>query len=223
MCNDCGKEPKKVAPSGKVLARCEGCHREYKRLEMARLRRKRKMDKIAANDDPSRRVCTKCLHSKLFSEFSTNRSDGGGRLNKICDTCLTAVYLSPARLSLGFDEVWWRKRAYTCNTTARNMIAKKKGVNVKLIKTADLPYICKPQDLIAIFDAQGGNCHYCPTELTPDNTSVDHATPLCRDGEHHPDNFRIACNDCNHLKWKRTEEEFRIFLRKYVSALHATF
>jgi 5-methylcytosine-specific restriction endonuclease McrA len=70
-----------------------------------------------------------------------------------------------------------------------------------------------------MFERQGGLCHYCSDPLTPDSTSIDHATPCCRGGAHHPSNFRIACYDCNHLKWKRTEAEFWEFLQVYVPRL----
>jgi 5-methylcytosine-specific restriction endonuclease McrA len=118
---------------------------------------------------------------------------------------------------VGFDEVWWRKKAYTCNTAGRQALAKRRGVNVRQVSLGDLDYVCKPQDIISIFDAQGGRCHYCDDPLTPEATSVDHATPLDRGGAHEPANFRVACYDCNLLKWSRTEEEFWEFIPLYVA------
>lgn len=197
------------------MTRCVDCHRAYKKLAMARLRKERKLRLLAQSGDYCK-VCSKCLKKKRDSEFSTNRVDGQGRANKICDTCLTAVYMSDSRRTAGFCEIWWRKRAYTCNTAFRNMLASQRGVPVTSLKLSDLPYVCKPQDLAEIFQRQGGLCAYCEDPLSPDNTSVDHATPKSKGGAHHPDNFRIACGDCNRLKHDRSEVEFREFLQVFI-------
>jgi 5-methylcytosine-specific restriction endonuclease McrA len=182
---------------------------------MAELRRKRK-ERLLAQEGDGCRVCVKCFKLKRESEFTTNRKDGQGRKNKLCDSCLTSVYLSDSRRTQGFCEIWWRKRAYTCNTAFRNMTAKQKGLPLSAVKLSDLPYVCKPQDIIAIYDKQSGQCHYCRVMLTPDNTSVDHAQPKSKGGHHHPDNFRITCGDCNRLKHDRTEVEFRDFVSEFV-------
>ena len=76
--------------------------------------------------------------------------------------------------------------------------------------------MCKPQDLVAIFEQQNGSCAYCGLVLTPKNLAVDHAHPRCRGGGYGVDNLLMACDDCNRLKWSRTEVEFRDFLKEYV-------
>jgi 5-methylcytosine-specific restriction endonuclease McrA len=182
-------------------------------------REKRKAEKlriIAEGNAGDYKICTKCLTRKLPSEFSTRKNGQTDKLNKICDSCLTAVYLSPSRLSNGFDTIFWRKRAYTCNNSFRDLTARRLGKPVKYVRLKDLDYICKPQDLAQIFDSREGKCFFCKVELCPTNTSVDHAEAKSRGGLHHPSNFRIVCRDCNHLKHTRSEDEFKDFIKEYV-------
>jgi 5-methylcytosine-specific restriction endonuclease McrA len=206
---------------GKSKGRCLACVRSYNKEEIAKKRRDKKLALLAAPDDASgRRVCVKCFRHKLLSEFSPRKNRRcQEKLNKICDTCLTRVYNSDSRRSSGFDEAWWRKKAYTCNTAGRQALAKRRGVKVSKVALKDLDYVCKPQDLLQIFERQRGECYYCTDPLRPEATSVDHATPCDRGGAHHTANFRIACYDCNTLKWTRTEDEFFEFLRAYVLRL----
>jgi len=189
-----------------------------KRESMSALRKKKK-ELLLVSDEivDGRKICSKCYRSKLLSEFSTNREDGSGRVNKLCDSCLTAVYASASRKTDGFCDIWWRQRAYSCNTAYRYLVAKQKNVPVSSVKLTDLDYVCKPQDLVPIFERQDRKCAYCRCPLVPDDTSVDHAIPKCRGGEHRPHNFRITCKDCNRLKWDRTEAEFHTFLISYLA------
>ena len=186
---------------------------------MAAARKRRKLLMISSNNaDTGWLVCTKCFTNKRCSEYSTNRKDDTGRLNKMCDSCLTVIYNSPGRKTNGFDEIWWRKRSYTCNTSYRQFLARQRAVPVASIKTKDLDYVCKPQDLAGMFAEQKGLCAYCVVELKPDSTtSVDHAQPLSKGGRHHPSNFRICCSDCNHLKFTRTEQQFLDFIKSYIT------
>jgi 5-methylcytosine-specific restriction endonuclease McrA len=205
--------------SGSVSkGRCLPCARRYARVDIAGKRRAKKLALLAANDETSGwKVCAVCLELKLLSEFSPSKNRRCKQtLNKNCDTCLTRIYNSDARRAEGFDEGWWRRKAYTCNTAGRQALAGRLGVKVSKVALKDLEYVCKPQDLLQIFEQQRGECYYCTEPLRPDATSVDHATPCDRGGAHHPSNFRIACYDCNTLKWTRTEAEFWEFIARYI-------
>lgn len=56
-------------------------------------------------------------------------------------------------------------------------------------------------------------CAYCQQTVTPKNAHVDHIIPVSRGGEHGPNNFCIACPECNQSKndsllteWRRCPE-----------------
>jgi 5-methylcytosine-specific restriction endonuclease McrA len=51
---------------------------------------------------------------------------------------------------------------------------------------------------------------------------VDHADPKSKGGAHRPDNFRITCADCNHLKHDRNEAEFGEFIGAYIARFKVT-
>lgn len=78
-----------------------------------------------------------------------------------------------------------------------------------------------PVDTRAIYDAQGGRCHYCQAKLFPYGAwsksvkvpgarryAIDHAQPVSLGGSDAPENLRIACVECNQQKGMLTEEEF---------------
>ncbi len=52
-------------------------------------------------------------------------------------------------------------------------------------------------------------CFYCLKELTLDEISCDHKTPLSRLGTNEISNLCLCCMDCNGVKAEFTEEEFR--------------
>lgn len=65
-----------------------------------------------------------------------------------------------------------------------------------------------------------GVCHYCGVKMNydgprpgsaqqADTFTVDHKVPLSRGGNSSRKNLVGACRNCNHLKGKMTEAEFR--------------
>jgi 5-methylcytosine-specific restriction endonuclease McrA len=156
-----------------------------------------------------KKVCTKCVHVRLVTEFSTSLGNRKGKLNQICDRCLSAVY---AARGSELNYKFWRARAYSLNTVAKSRMSRELRVTVRFDA---LPYLFKPQDLLQLFEDQSGRCHYCKVRLTRRNTCCDHKTPISREGTHSPDNICLACVDCNHLKSTRTEDEFRSFVQVY--------
>lgn len=169
-----------------------------------------------------RKVCSKCLHQKRLSEFSPSKSARSGKMNSLCDSCLTYIYTGAAYATNGFCDVWWRKRAYSVNTAYRNMLARDRGVPFSSVSLVDLDYVCKPQDIAELFASQGGKCSYCLVALDPANTAVDHAEPKSKGGIHRPSNFRISCGDCNKLKHTKSEVEFRSFVIEYAKRFQVT-
>lgn len=63
------------------------------------------------------------------------------------------------------------------------------------------------QDISEIYEAQGGRCYYCGSELNG-KYHVDHMVPLFRGGSNNPDNLRCACPSCNCSKGTKTHWEF---------------
>lgn len=202
-----------------VCAASEVLRKHRNKTQRAEQRRKYKIRMLSTNatSPAGSRVCTKCLVLKRESEYSCRGSSDVGKRNSICDACLTRVYASASRKSSGFCPIFWRKRAYSCNTSYRVALARRQGVLPCSIGLNDLPYICKPQDLADIFEQQNGCCSYCSVSLSVADTSVDHATPSSRGGAHHPSNLRITCWPCNRLKHTMTEEEFKDFIHLYIN------
>lgn len=71
------------------------------------------------------------------------------------------------------------------------------------------------------FKIQGGHCAYCGTMMVIDATkfdahrlcTLDHKTPLSRDGIDHWENCVAACRKCNETKGDMTEGEFLVALQ----------
>ena len=199
------------------------CHAHHKAWKSAAARRRRDAVKIEEMRDWAKlrragwQRCRQCGRKKRLSEFSTTLDKRRGRLNKICDACLTRIYNNPARLATdtSLSPEFWRKRAYTANSVGRQRLARERAVPVAQVQLSDLPHIVKPQDLAKLYAEQSGHCCYCRCALTPSNITVDHALSLSEGGEHALHNLRICCIDCNHLKHTRSAPEFMRFVREY--------
>ncbi len=50
------------------------------------------------------------------------------------------------------------------------------------------------------------HCHYCRTELTYEESTLDHVIPKSKGGKRNPDNVVLACKTCNNLKRSDTAE-----------------
>ena len=224
-----GKEITKCVDCGKDFdiygqGRCEECHRRKNKNDMAQSRRIRRLKELeTANPELAKvglRMCTKCLRKRKLTEFGHK---GLGRaLNKLCDRCIGIIKGKEKRAGK-FSYESWRRRAYSCNTAKRARRLRELGRRIKL---TELDYICKPQDLMELFNEQQGLCFYCGLDLTTvkeQQISVDHKTPMSREGTHAKSNLSITCRDCNFLKGPKTETEFRAFLPEYCSRVISSF
>ena len=214
LCKDCAKSAAIEGP------RCKDCHRVWKRNAARHSRADRKEAELQENEKlrvTGWQRCTLCKRKRRLSEYRTTQRGRKGKLNKICDSCLTRVYTQPGRLAADTDisaPAFWRRKAYAVNSVATQLRRKEL---LRRISLAELPWVCKPQDLARLYEAQDGLCAYCGCTLTFSNISVDHATPITRHGTHHVSNFHLTCIDCNYLKGTRTEAEFRAFICEYVA------
>lgn len=219
MCCDCKVKPAKPQRNAKKpFYRCEECHRAYKREEMRRIRARKKE---LVQDDPvhGMKRCTKCQKLKYYSAFSTHKNSLTGELNKICDACLTKLYLNNKKNADGMTPEWWRARAYAVNNSVRNREARKLGIPTSSFPVTDLKWICRPNDLVALYIAQEEKCCYCGVQLTKANLGVDHKTALGQGGQHVADNLCLCCQDCNTLKLDRSYEEFVQFIQEYANRI----
>lgn len=212
MCKDCRENPR---TSGRG-PRCIVCDRKYNALKARNLRIKKKQKLLQQNNTLKRkgqRICSRCLKVRHLSEFSTSMGNRKGKINQLCDECLSKMYLSPNRINdSGFTYGVWRRRAYALNSNARHRLSREE---CKIVHISELPFIFKPQDMLAMFNAQNGKCFYCKIDLTTKNAQGDHRIPLSRNGTHEPTNVVLVCADCNRLKFTKTEEEFLQFIGEY--------
>lgn len=205
-------------------SRCPKCNSRYKVLQAAERRRTRRELLLEKNDEllkEGKRVCSKCHRVRFVSEFRTSQPHRQGKLNTICDHCLTRMYENPHRKEMGFCGNFWRKKAYCVNTMGRVRLAKLAGKKPADISLTELEWECKPQDLAELLDKQDGKCAYCHVELTPSNVQVDHMVPLSRSGPNTLDNLALACKDCNMIKLTRTKDEFLAFMKEYCSRFNS--
>jgi hypothetical protein len=63
------------------------------------------------------------------------------------------------------------------------------------------------EDILFLLNKQQKRCFYCGIDIN-DNYTVDHKTPLCRDGLNEVSNCVLACLSCNVKKNSRTAEEY---------------
>ena len=219
MCKECGI--KEVI--GYKLARCPECHRAWKakihRDYLATKRRamfKRNSELIKFGN----KICSLCFHERRLSEYSVSLPDGKrgtGKVNGICDRCLTRAYARASRLAADTigETNFWRKKAYSCNTVERNRIYRETHVRIKV---CDLSWVCKPQYVAGLYESQNGLCVYCRAELAA-SMHIDHITPLGAGGAHALHNIQLLCADCNRLKHLRTDDEFKEFIVGYHNRL----
>jgi 5-methylcytosine-specific restriction endonuclease McrA len=67
------------------------------------------------------------------------------------------------------------------------------------------------------------HCAYCNTELTSENTHIDHIHPLSKDGSHSIDNVVLACKDCNLQKNAKTLDQWLKETGYNISIKHLVF
>ena len=216
-CSECSN--KEIHKSG----RCRACHNKKKwNKEKERRAAIRKKEYEAELKDPklgkTTKICSYCLKRKYLTEYSTTRDNRKGRLKKMCDCCL-----SKQKTDTRYDDfnyAYWRQKAYSINTTERNKLRRDK--DNKSLTFDDIDFMLKPQHLVEMYNDQKGYCHYCEVKLKDDETHVDHKTPLSCEGKHELLNLVLSCADCNFLKHKRTEQEFRTFIKEYVQRFQET-
>lgn len=66
-------------------------------------------------------------------------------------------------------------------------------------------------DVLRIYAAQGGECHWCKAPLN-NRFDIDHIIPLSQGGSNFPVNICCACPTCNTAKGAKLPAEFQQYL-----------
>lgn len=181
--------------------------RACKALRDKKSREAKAANRLKLNDtllEEGRRICSRCFHKKQLTEFSKNKRIVADKYNEICDICLIKSYATASYSPDVLTPAFWRKKAYSCNTTAMSRFKRTGEVR----KLQDLPYKMTGVDLVEIYDKQQGLCIYCTEDLSSGAFQMDHRIPLSRGGTHIKENIDIVCSFCNRAKHNMLPEEF---------------
>jgi 5-methylcytosine-specific restriction endonuclease McrA len=194
--------------------------------------------------------CTKCGEEKNETEFYKNRSKRGG-LETCCKECADKInkqyYLAKR------DDIREYKRKYReanieyileqgrkYREANREILSKKqreyskteKGRIVEKVSQQNRRYLKRyntnPGDKLTAKQIKYlteiyTHCVYCDTELTPDNTHIDHVHPLSKGGSHSIDNVVLACKDCNLRKNDKPLDQWLSGTGYSISIKHIVF
>ena len=210
---------------------CLHCLRKHSaenaRANRRKQREKRLQQQIAEGKDPEHkqstkkfretevayRMCKQCVRPRELTEYERLED---GSLSDTCDRCRLAPYLEKysAEQNAMFGGNFWRRRAYSINTTAWRSYAKENGLDPTRVRFDLLPWVCKPRHLAALYERQGGRCAYCGKRILPNDLGIDHKTPRSRGGLHAAENLALVCKHCNGIKHVCTESEFYEYLKR---------
>ena len=153
--------------------------------------------------------CHECGIKKDLSFFENRKDSRDGKRHQ-CRDCRKEKWEEAYRKRAISDPLaFWKQRARSLN----NATGRRRGVAGKVIQNS------KPISAVALKEKYESypRCHYCSVNLKKEDIVFDHATPLSRSGNHNITNIRIACNDCNNLKYQKTEIEFQEFVPEYLN------
>lgn len=69
-------------------------------------------------------------------------------------------------------------------------------------------------------DVLGQPCPYCSDPIDRETLSVDHATPISREGEFSLTNLVVSCTRCNQVKGNMTASEYGQLLSVVLNLAH---
>lgn len=138
--------------------------------------------------------CLVCLRKSSAANLRKNRSEN------------RAKYLSRER---AYREA---NREQACAATKRYRAKHPERVRALRYTRKGAPGSHTAEDLIGMYDSQGGLCAYCESPMF-DKWTVEHMTPVCRGGTNDWDNIALACGWCNSSKNDKTPEEYMEWLK----------
>ena len=169
-----------IQRSGNPGGWCRDCNIEDKRL-------KRLRSGVKPRLDPNRttHVCSKCKIEKDKFNFQIRNNKPSGW----CNLCR-------------------REYCKSCKDKVSYRISKRKGKLARRarLRSVDTGKVTK-QFLELLYNTK--YCYYCHKLINRDDRTIEHLTPITRNGLHHPSNIVMACRWCNSSKGNKTEYEFR--------------
>jgi 5-methylcytosine-specific restriction endonuclease McrA len=172
---------------------CTLCNRKYHSIHKKQLIKTRVVKMVGD------KICKDCHNTKPITQFPIERNYADGRDCR-CHSCWH-------KKRNGYVNGWITKRVGYTNHNATP--SRKKNLVGKITAAQVLEKI-KLQDY---------KCIYCAITLTDKNLALDHRTPICRKGVNMIENIDCVCIDCNMLKFKRTQIEFKTFILEYAKRI----
>jgi len=176
---------------------CKDCYRTYVNMQ----KKIERQERIIINTGV--KICKDCLKELSIDNFYIDRDSTDGR-NIRCSVCAREY-----KRRMKNHKISRRVSDANGNCGGRGK-TRNKNITDKITT----------KEVIELLDKQNNECFYCRVEITDSNISLDHATPLSRNGKNIISNIDIVCVDCNMLKGIKTKEEFIKFLKDYIERLN---
>ena len=117
------------------------------------------------------------------------------------------VDISPKAAELVVDRI--KKHQGTLRElNSRTDIPKRTDIGSELTPTAKKKY------KQVLYGIQEGFCNGCHSHFKSNNLEIDHIISRAVGGTDHESNFQLLCGNCNRVKGKRSQEEFKAILAK---------
>lgn len=143
--------------------------------------------------------CSACKIEQLISRFGKDHSAPFG-IHRRCNDCVRTKDLFGTLKPLSQEE---REAAFF-----KKRLRHHKGVNV--------------EEVLALY-RKDRHCQYCRIELNFENLSIDHRTPVSRNGSQSTENIAMCCWVCNRAKGSMAEMQYRVWLVGLSARLNQNF
>jgi 5-methylcytosine-specific restriction endonuclease McrA len=179
--------------------------------------------------------CTRCNEVKSIYQFYKRKKYKYG-VSIYCKECLKQI--SREYHANNRDKRIKYKKEYNANNRdkinkqVREYRKTEKGKLMRKINTQNRRYKKKyntnPGDILTKEQIEYlaevyTHCAYCNTELTSDNTHIDHIHPLSKGGSHSIDNVVLACKECNIKKKAKPLDQWLDETGYTISIKHLVF
>ncbi len=203
-CSKC-KEHKPISSYQLYKDRPTGQCRQCKSTGMRELNRKRgRQERKLSRLEGDNKLCVACNTLKPLTNFRPNKRGLGG-VASYCTHCHDSKYRQGPESLEKQREAVYRYRANNREVYLANhrLHAFKRRTAQEVTSDGTVTDVF----LRALYSTH--ICYYCERNVSVENRTADHKTPLSRGGLHSSANLVMACWPCNTSKNALTEEEFR--------------